>query len=170
MKRITPEQQRENIAVAYSIIGGIPPEQFNLDTFCNSYKVQKPEDIEVASKHRCGTIGCTLGWLAIHPYFTAQGLGLRNGSVIDTADNPHGYGYGYGTDVELIAQRLFGRRAFNRFFDAYGDGAADKFLLKELNQPKDYGSGTQQEHKALALARLKRGYYSKFNSKLEVPK
>lgn len=45
---------------AYAIIGGIPDEKFNLNTIT----MRKPK-----ATLGCGTIGCAMGWLGLHPDF-----------------------------------------------------------------------------------------------------
>jgi hypothetical protein len=168
MKRLSAAQKRENIAVAYSIIGGIPAKHFDLDSFCSTSSATTAEDIVKS----CGSTGCTLGWLATHPHFVSQGIRLHQGEVIRDGDQDKYYYQ--KVNVVYIADALFGRRAFKRFFEPYGGGSADSALCKELGLPYDHEycdhDATKEQQKTLALARLKRGYYSKFNSKLEVPK
>lgn len=141
------EEQLENIAVAHSIVGGIPESQFSLDQFCNNDHVNAPEHIS------CGTIGCTLGWLALHPHFTGQGLGLRRGYVHARV----------GTNPEMdsceAAEYLFGPRAFDTLFDRYGYGLADTTLINRHGLQGTPAFAHKNDHKKLALARLKRRYY-----------
>lgn len=137
--------RKENLAVAYSIIGGIPAENFHLDRFCSSpSKLPKPT---------CKTIGCTLGWLAMHPYFVAQGLYLRHGGVYLETDN-------LKLGPECAAEYLFGRQAFDKYFDGYGNGNWDDDLCRHNQLPTSrfLSQPTKEQHKTLALARLKRGY------------
>ncbi|KVH64446.1 hypothetical protein WS89_03960 [Burkholderia sp. MSMB1072] len=54
---------------AYEIIDGIPPRNFNLDTW------RKHDDGAT-----CGTIACAAGWLTLHPKFQNLGLKVSNES------------------------------------------------------------------------------------------
>lgn len=45
---------------AYAIIGGIPAEKFDLNTITRR---------QAGATLGCGTIGCALGWLGLHPDF-----------------------------------------------------------------------------------------------------
>lgn len=142
------EVRKENLAVAYSIIGGIPANNFHLDRFCSNDAVRKP-------KPTCGTIGCTLGWLAMHPYFKAQGLYLEYGEVrLDHSGSSCG--------AEKAAEYLFGQDAFDKYFGGYEFGTWDNELQVQMRLPPRWqlrdGRPTQEHHKTLALARLKRGY------------
>jgi hypothetical protein len=129
--------RKENLAVAFSIVGGIPPKNFDLDKICSNNRTTKPT---------CGTIGCTFGWLSMHPYFTAQGLFLSQGQVyLKLANGEEMY-------QEDAAEYLFGKEAWDKYFTPYGSGLWDNHLGRK------WGSVTKQEHKDLALARLKRGY------------
>lgn len=137
--------RKENLAVAYSIIGGIPAKNFHLDRFSTSS--------DRHPKPTCGTIGCALGWLAMHPYFVAQGLVLRYSCVHLETDN-------LKLGAECAAEYLFGRQAFDKYFDAYGAGHWDDDLCKQIQLPSSrfFSMPTKEQHKTLALARLKRGY------------
>jgi hypothetical protein len=54
---------------AYAIIDGIPAKRFDLADIVNGYETPP-------SPHNCNTIGCAIGWLAMHPKFQKLGLGL----------------------------------------------------------------------------------------------
>lgn len=56
---------------AYAIIDGIPEDRFNLNVVTRTDAEGHEKD-----PHYCGTVGCALGWLAMHPQFQALGLGL----------------------------------------------------------------------------------------------
>jgi hypothetical protein len=146
MARLTKEQQRENLAVAYSIIGGIPEKHFDLSRFSST---NSPGATEAA---HCGTIGCSLGWLARHPYFMEQGLYIVRGYV-QYKDPVIG---GESENANKAADRLFGRGAFDRYFSTFGSGTKDSKL-------RDYWmySCSKADNKKLALARLKDGYYDR---------
>lgn len=151
MARITPDQQRENIAVAYSIIGGIPVTQFDLDRYCS-------DNAAGVADISCGTIGCTLGWLALHPYFVEQGLSIKRGRVYRvTASSFFG--------ARASARQLFGPKAFDRIFAPYGAGLHDNALIRQHGlTPSYYTDGVfrnipRGDHKRLALARLYRAYH-----------
>lgn len=141
-KMLPLADRKENLAVAFSIIGGIPVQNFNLDRYCSDHR-SNPEPT-------CGTIGCSLGWLAMHPYFTAQGLFLENGLVY--LQKPDGTEIATGA----AAQYLFGRDAHIKYFRQYGGGLWDSALAAKENLP--LCGGSPEQHKQLALARLKRGY------------
>jgi hypothetical protein len=144
MPRLTKEQHRENLAVAYSIIGGIPEEYFHLNNFSST---NEPNAVKAA---HCGTVGCTLGWLARHPYFMAQGLFLK-GSYIAYRDPITNRLH---EDVDMAAARLFGTKAFYRYFNIFGRGTKDL----SLTDP-NWNCMSRGDNKKLALARLKDGYY-----------
>jgi hypothetical protein len=61
----------ELLKYAYAVIDGIPENRFNLSVIAqnNAIRVQN-------NPHHCGTIGCALGWLAMHPDFQARGLSI----------------------------------------------------------------------------------------------
>lgn len=136
--------RKENLAVAYSIIGGIPVKNFDLNQFCSTGHNAKPTPT-------CGTIGCTLGWLAMHPYFTAQGLYLEHRAVKLIKPN------GDRLLVDHAAEYLFGHLAYSKYFKSFGHATWDDDLCSQEGlYPCD--TGNKQSHKILALARLKRGY------------
>lgn len=54
---------------AYAVIAGIPNDQFRLHYIFTHKPTEDPS--------YCGTIGCAMGWLSLHPTF-AQLLGARN--------------------------------------------------------------------------------------------
>jgi hypothetical protein len=55
---------------AYQVIDGIPEERLKLYNICaNSDDHFKRHD-----PFHCGTVGCAIGFLAMHPYFNEQGL------------------------------------------------------------------------------------------------
>lgn len=55
--------KRELIEKAYTILGGIPTENVELDAW-----------VQNSVQPSCGTLACGLGWLTMHPYFTRLGL------------------------------------------------------------------------------------------------
>ena len=56
---------------AAAIIEGIPNRNFNLNTVMSNHGSRKPEE------NFCGSIGCVIGWLAMHPEFKELGLELK---------------------------------------------------------------------------------------------
>lgn len=79
---VTPEQQIENLRMAYAIMSGIPAERVRLNvdravTFnalAASGTGYGVEYLDEVFTHDCKSVGCVCGWLAAHPYFQAQGL------------------------------------------------------------------------------------------------
>lgn len=59
---------------ACAIIDGIPDNRFNLNVVVNN---DEKHSLRV-DPHHCGTVGCAMGWLGMHPKF--QKLGLTFGS------------------------------------------------------------------------------------------
>jgi hypothetical protein len=60
------------LAIAYEILSGIPENRFNLDRIVqvSSYRSKTPNPAS------CGTIGCGIGWLLMHPRYKARGFKL----------------------------------------------------------------------------------------------
>ncbi len=55
---------------AIAIVRGIPSRRFNLNVVRrNNRKGERHRDA-----HHCGTVGCVMGWLSLHPQFNALGL------------------------------------------------------------------------------------------------
>jgi hypothetical protein len=113
----------------------------------------------------CGTLHCTAGWLATNPHFQKQGMGLvelrfgyGTNTLTNTLDEEHRL-----YDFQFLNE-LFGPEAFDRLFDAYGEGKEDLWLIKEKegelseDQEADIKEGDYKPttDKWLALARLKR--------------
>ncbi len=114
-KRIT-NKQAENTRVAYAIMAGVPAEKIELNSIRNGdarARYDRVSDRELL--HECGTSGCVAGWLAAHPYFKKQGLGV--GIVNNLTFNR------YGTDIEDPSNVLFG---VGNIFDAGPSGVQGK--------------------------------------------
>jgi hypothetical protein len=62
----------ELLKEAYAIIDGIPKRRFNLNRI--AVPKHKHDDGDKPMRARCGSIGCAIGWLAMHPTFNAMGL------------------------------------------------------------------------------------------------
>lgn len=77
---------RDLLEYAYAIIDGIPDERIDLETY-SSNGINWHEN---CNPHHCGTIGCPLGWLGMHPYFQALGLQTR-GTYITLSDIPYDF-------------------------------------------------------------------------------
>jgi hypothetical protein len=66
--------KRELLREAAAIVDGIPVNRFNLAQVL--YRNGAPNYRGKLSPNHCGTVGCALGWLSLHPEF--QALGLTN--------------------------------------------------------------------------------------------
>lgn len=53
---------------AYAILDGIPANRWNLNFIARNRQSAK----DVSNPNHCGTIGCALGWLGMHPGFIKE--------------------------------------------------------------------------------------------------
>jgi hypothetical protein len=123
----------QNLRKAIEIIRAIPDDKLNLGTF--------------RTDTDCGTIACSVGWLAQDPYFIEQGLTL--------VPTPTGYSLKLGGPYDALVatsgtyynlDELFGADAFYRLFATRIIGIVDSITLNEVD--------SDLTDKQLALNRL----------------
>lgn len=144
-----------NLKFTIELISNVPEDKLNMQKYV----------------HPCGTIFCTLGWLALEPFIADQGLRISPdktnlfGGHVYVDKTPYGDG-----DLD----HLFGPDSFGTLFDLFGYGSFDK-ELGEADASIGITGGEQfsakpprvkQNHKRLALARLvhQLDYMEKFTS------
>lgn len=125
----------ERLREAYAIIDGVPEDRMNLNDVASNFEGGDPTDI-----HHCGTVGCAIGLLAMHPYFQALGLYLeRDESAIE-----------YGYSMTKAGTKGYVRVGME-IFDLDYDEAHDLFRPSRDWERAAYGSD-----KAIWLARVRK--------------
>jgi hypothetical protein len=127
-----------NLEVAISIIEEAPADKFDLTHF--------------AEHTDCGTIACSLGTLAMQPYFQAQGLALCEGGTMYSnrlGCRLNGRNVLYSEELN----DMFGEDAFKRLFHARYSGICDMDILKSCTGDD---ADDKISDKQLALKRLTR--------------
>jgi hypothetical protein len=120
---------------AYAIIDGIPEDRFNLN-FINKNDRGGPRN----DPHHCGTIGCAIGWLAMHPKMQALGLGYEETGVCLMFKGAELLGY------ESAAMRLF---------NITHTDARNLFGSEGLSRYDRDATSLRNNHKALFRHRVK---------------
>jgi hypothetical protein len=83
---------------ACAVIDGIPVSRFNLNAVCVNTQSMSNQ----TNPQHCGTVGCVMGWLGMHPDFKARGLGFTRGEYpMLTLD-------GCAMDYATIGAKVFG--------------------------------------------------------------
>jgi hypothetical protein len=157
MTQPTPENQVENLRMAYAIMAGIPAERVSLpDVRATEPWGAEPGITDRRLKQSCGSVACVAGWLSAHPYFKRQGLRYevepgeggfirirrpRAGEVASGLDEAADYLFGDGS-YYLFGTGSFGlegkRQALRRIRDAlYSRGAISYERNNELQQQEE---------------------------------
>lgn len=134
---ITKPINFELLRDAYAIIDGIPDDAIHLN-YIVSRRGETPA---------CGTIACTLGFLAMHPQFQALGLGLKHTLGMQLTM------HGHVTSFRSAAHEIFGlnEAETEAVFGSYGVGAYDPDLVGGFVQSHD---GKKPSHKQLFKLRV----------------
>lgn len=75
----------ELLRFAYQVLGGIPEERFA--PRLGYYIGPSIEHWRQPDPHRCGTLACGGGWIAMHPTFRAKGIYINNDGFICHRDS-----------------------------------------------------------------------------------
>ncbi len=71
MARLNKDRIVENLLVAQAMVMDLPRNKFIPELACFTNVT-----FDVEGPHACGSAACFGGWVAVHPHFIAQGIGV----------------------------------------------------------------------------------------------